>query len=208
MIQELGQICIENPLDVGAGNPERQGIKRIMLPAPRPKAITEAEEVALVDLIQYGNHGPLDDFVFQGRNAEGPLAPIRLRDVLPADGLSTIRLAVDPMMEVMETLLQVLPIFLPGLPINPWGGITLERVVCLPQTIDTEVVEQGGHPLCLLPTGGLPYTLQRLGHARPALRPVRGTLERVSLGHRPSLLPLRCPSWRIVRGYLRYYVGV
>jgi len=30
----------------------------------------------------------------------------------------------------------------------------------------------------------------------------------VPLGHRPSLHPLRGPSWRIVRGLLRYYVGV
>src|SRR5687768_4456345 len=130
-LKELGQICIEDPLDVGAGNPERQGIKRIMLPASRPEPITEAEEVALVDLSQYGDHGPLDDLVFQRRNAEGPLAPIRLRDVLPADGLSTIRLAVDPVMEVVETPLQGLPIFLPGLPIDSWGGIALERKICL-----------------------------------------------------------------------------
>ena len=170
-IQELGQIRIEYPLDVGAGNPERQGIKRIMLPATRPESITEAEEVSLVNLIQYGDHGPLDDFIFQRRNAEGPLAPIRLREVLSADGLSTIRLVL----EVVETLLQALPIFLPGLSIDPWGGITLERVVCLPQTVHSEVVEQGGHPLGFLPTGSLPYTPQHLGHARPALRPVRVT---------------------------------
>jgi hypothetical protein len=175
-LEERGQICIEDPLDLGAGNPERQGIKRIMLPATRPEAITEAEEVALVNLIQYGDHGPLDDFIFQRRNPEGPLAPIRLRDVLPADGVSTIRLAVDPVMEVVETLLQVLPIFLPGLPVDPWSGITLEREVCLPQTVHIEVVEQGGHPLCFLSAGCLPYTPQPLGHARPALRPVRAAL--------------------------------
>src|SRR4029434_62911 len=58
------------------------------------------------------------------------------------------------------------------------------------------------------PTTVLPYTRQRLGHARPALRPVRVTWSHVPLGHRPSLHPLRCPSWRIVRGLLRYYVGV
>jgi hypothetical protein len=131
-LEERGQICIEDPLDVRAGNPERQGIKRIMLPAARPEAIAEAEEVALVHLIQYGDYGTLDDFIFQRRNAEGPLAPIRLRDVLPADGVSTIRLAVDPAVEVVETLLQVLPVFLPGLPIDPWGGIMLECKICLP----------------------------------------------------------------------------
>jgi hypothetical protein len=38
------------------------------------------------------------------------------------------------------------------------------------------VVEQGGHPLCFLSAGCLPYTPQPLGHARPALRPVRAAL--------------------------------
>ena len=58
------------------------------------------------------------------------------------------------------------------------------------------------------PTAGWPYRRQRLGHARPALRPVRVTWPPVPLGHRPSLHPLRCPSWRIVRGLLRYYGDV
>jgi hypothetical protein len=109
-IQELGPIRIEDPLNIGAGAPERQGIKRLMLPATRPKAIAEAEELSLVNLLQYGNHGTLDDFVFQRRHAEGSLAAIRLGDVLAADGLGTIRLAVDPVMEVGETPLQVLPV--------------------------------------------------------------------------------------------------
>jgi hypothetical protein len=141
MIQELGQIRIEDPLDVRAGDAKRQGIERIVLAALRTEPITEAEEIALVNLIQYGDHRALHDFVFQRRNAERPLAAIRLGNVLPADRLRSVRLAVDPAMEVVETLLQVLPVFLPCLSIDPWGGITLERVVCLPQTVHTEVVE-------------------------------------------------------------------
>src|SRR5262249_35053344 len=140
-LEELGQICIEDPLDVRAGDPKRQGIERIVRAAFRTEPITEAEEIALVDLIQYGNHRALHDFVFPRRNAKRPLAAIRLGDVLPADGLRSVRLAVDPAMEVVETLLQVLPVFLPRLSIDPWGGIALERVICLPQTVHTEVVE-------------------------------------------------------------------
>jgi hypothetical protein len=140
-LEELGQIRIEDPLDIRAGDPKRQGIERVVLAALRTKTITEAEEISLVDLIQYGNHRSLHDFVFQRRNAKRPLAAIRLGDVLPADGLRSVCLAVDPAMEVVETLLQVLPVFLPRLSIDSWGGITLERVVCLPQTVHTEVVE-------------------------------------------------------------------
>src|SRR5215831_8306711 len=100
-----------------------------MRPATRPEAITEAEEVALVHLMQYGDHGPLDNCLFQRRNPEGLLAPSRLRDGLPADGVSTLRLAVDPLLEGVATLLQGLPVCLPGLPVDPGGSLTLERAV-------------------------------------------------------------------------------
>jgi len=43
-------------------------------------------------------------------------------------------------------------------------------------------------------THRLPYTTQRLGHARPALRPVRVVWRHIPLGHRPSLPLLRRPS--------------
>src|SRR5215470_9323818 len=43
-------------------------------------------------------------------------------------------------------------------------------------------------------TNRLPYTTQRLGHARPALRPVRVVWRPIPLGHRPSLPLLRRPS--------------
>jgi hypothetical protein len=43
-------------------------------------------------------------------------------------------------------------------------------------------------------TDGLPYTTQPLGHARPALRPVRVVWRHIPLGHRPSLPLLRRPA--------------
>jgi hypothetical protein len=58
----------------------------------------------------------------------------------------TIRLARDPVMEVVEPLLQGLPLCLPGLPIAPWSGLTRERVVRLSQTVAPAVGAQGGHP--------------------------------------------------------------
>ena len=57
-------------------------------------------------------------------------------------------------------------------------------------------------------TDRLSYTTQRLGHARPALRPVRVVWRHIPLSHRPSLPLLRHPAWGFVRKVLRYYVGV
>jgi hypothetical protein len=49
------------------------------------------------------------------------------------------------------------------------------------------MVEERGE-LFLLPLPcGLPYAAQRLGHANPALRPVRALMIRVPLGRRPWL---------------------
>jgi len=57
-------------------------------------------------------------------------------------------------------------------------------------------------------TNRLPYTTQRLGHARPALRPVRVVWRHIPLDHRPSLPLLRRPAVGLVRKVLWYYVGV
>src|SRR6516162_4958110 len=45
----------------------------------------------------------------------------------------------------------------------------------------------------------LPYALQRVGHAYPALSPARALLARIPLGPRPSLHRLRCGQDRFVR---------
>jgi len=139
-LAERGQLRIEAPLDVRAGDPTRQGSERSGLAALRTEPIPEAEAISLVDLMPSGNHRARHDFVFQRRHAERPLAAIRLGDVVPAAGRRSVRLAVAPAMEVVETLLQVLPLCLPGRPSDSWGGITLARAVGLPHTGYPEVV--------------------------------------------------------------------
>src|SRR5713101_6237851 len=64
-------------------------------------------------------------------------------------------------------------------------------------------------PLLLLPLPcGLSYAVQRVGHANPALSPVRALLIRVPLGPRPWLHRLRSRSPGFVRRLRRYYAGV
>ena len=61
--------------------------------------------------------------------------------------------------------------------------------------------------LLLLPCG-FPYAVQRLGHASPALSPVRVLLIRVPLGPRPWLHRFRHRATGFVRRLRRYYAGV
>ena len=70
------------------------------------------------------------------------------------------------------------------------------------------MVEERGEPFLLPLPCGFPYTAQRLGHASPALRPVRALLIRVPLGPRPWLHWLRRRSPGFVRQLRCYYTGV
>jgi hypothetical protein len=58
------------------------------------------------------------------------------------------------------------------------------------------------------PLGRLPHAVQRLGHARPALGPVRTLLVRVPPGPRPWLHRLRRRDPGFVRRLHSYYGGV
>jgi hypothetical protein len=57
-------------------------------------------------------------------------------------------------------------------------------------------------------TCGMPYAIQRLGHASPVLCPVRALLARVPLGPRPWLHRLRRRSPGFVRRLHSYCAGV
>jgi hypothetical protein len=63
-------------------------------------------------------------------------------------------------------------------------------------------MEKRGEPLLLVVPRGLPYAIQRLGHACPVLRPERALLVRIPLGPCPSLHQLRRGQGRFVRRIL------
>jgi hypothetical protein len=61
------------------------GAQAIGAPAPRPR----------VDGVQPLHRGPLDALLVQGRDAEGPLAALRRRDVDPLDRAGVVRPALE-----------------------------------------------------------------------------------------------------------------
>ena len=61
----------------------------------RPEAVAEPQKVGLVDGIQHLGHRPLDDFVFQCRNAERAETAVSFRDVGSAHRLGPVLSAVD-----------------------------------------------------------------------------------------------------------------
>jgi hypothetical protein len=111
-------------------------------------------------------------------------------------------------MEVFEAGLEVFSIRPPCDAVHTSCGIPLQPVIGRAQEIDANMVEQRSE-LSLLPLPcGLPYTVQPLGHAVPALRPARARPSRVSLGLPPFLHRLRRRSRDLVRRLHRYYGGV
>src|SRR5215469_14214464 len=72
--------------------------------------------------------------------------------------------------------LEVRLVVLPCHPVHARSGLALEREERRPQCVDVEMVEKRGEPLFLPVLCILPYAAQRLGHALPALGPVRALL--------------------------------
>jgi len=95
------------------------------------------------------------------------------------------------LVEVLEVGLEVRLVVLPCHPVHARSGLALEREERRPECVDVEMVEKRGEPLFLPVPCSLPYAAQRLGHAYPALGPVRALLVRVSLSPCPSLHRLR-----------------
>ena len=178
----------------------------MMRAAPRPEPVREAEEVGLVDGVQHLDRRALDDLVLQRGNAERPLPPVGLGDVRPLDRLRSVRPALQPSGEVLEVLLQGLPVVLPRLAVDPGRGVPLQREVRRPQVLDVvDVVQERREPHLLVPLSCLTYPLQRTGRAVPALCPGRVLLARVPFGQAPSLHPLRRRLPGVVRRLRRYY---
>ena len=83
---------------------------------------------------------------------------------------------MNPRVQISEVSVKVCFVGLPRHAVHAGGGIALEREERHPQQIDVEVVEERGELLLLPLPCGLPYALQRLGHAFPVLCPVRALL--------------------------------
>src|SRR5919106_6886932 len=93
---------------------------------------------------------------------------------------------MDPSVQILDPMIEVRGVGPPHQPIHAGGGLPLESEERRPQHLRAEMVEERGEPFLPSVPCGLPYALQRLGHACPVLRPARALLARIPLGRRPS----------------------
>src|SRR5208283_2601997 len=87
VVKEPSDIGVQNVVHLLLQERVRQRIQRLMLAASRTKTIREAEKVLFVDLVEDGDHGLLDDLVFQSRNSQRTLSSICFLYVHPSRGL-------------------------------------------------------------------------------------------------------------------------
>src|SRR3984893_13701633 len=77
-VEERADVGVQYVVHLLALDPDNQRIHRIMRAAPGSESVREPEEVFLVDRVEHRSCRPLDDLVFQGRNRERALTPVRL----------------------------------------------------------------------------------------------------------------------------------
>src|SRR5437660_11592486 len=78
VIEKTSNVGVKNVVHFLLQERIRQCIQRIMLAAPRAKSIRKAEKVFLVNLVEDGSHGLLDELIFQSRNSQRTLSSICL----------------------------------------------------------------------------------------------------------------------------------
>ena len=132
-IEESPNVGIKNVVHVLHRERIRERIQRLMLAASRSKTIREAQKVFLVNRIEDGDHGLLDDLVLQRRNPQRTLPPVGFRDIHPSRGLRSICSAVDPAVQVDQPTLQPGLILLPRRAVYPRCSLSLQGVKALPE---------------------------------------------------------------------------
>jgi len=83
-IEESCNIGVHYPVHLRAGDPNSQGVQRIVLATPRSEPVREPEEVFFVDCVEHLHHCTLNDLIFQRGDPQRTLPPIGFWDVPPS----------------------------------------------------------------------------------------------------------------------------
>ena len=112
-VEEGPDIGIKNPADTASLDPERKRVQRVVLAAPGPESVAEAQELRLIDRRQDHDHRRLDNLVLDRGDAQRPLPAVRLRNVRPAGRQRPVRSGVDASMEIAKVLFATFLVHVP-----------------------------------------------------------------------------------------------
>ena len=176
--------------------PGRESIKCMVRPTTRAKSIRETAEVTFVDDIEYLGNCTLDSSSDAMPSARCPPSDFGM---CSAGGLCSVGPAMEATVEILDIRPQIYTVILPSYAVDTSARLTFERQERSLESFSSEMAEQIVESDFLVPSCELTYTVQRTGHALPALCPGRVLLVRVSLGQIPSLHHLRRVFIRFVR---------
>src|SRR6202040_1551107 len=106
-IEKALDVDLEYPVHLCAGDPDHQGVQRIVLAALGAEPIRKAEDVLLVNRIPHRGSRPLDDLVFEGGNRDWTLSAVWFWYVQSAARLCPIRSSLDPVVQVVDLAIEV-----------------------------------------------------------------------------------------------------
>ena len=112
-IEKSPNVRIQNVVHVLPRDRYRERVQRLMLVTSRPKPIRKAQKVFLVNGIEDGGHGLLDDLVLQRRDPQRALPPVVLPDVHSSRGLRAKCSTMHPTVQIGQPILQPGLILLP-----------------------------------------------------------------------------------------------
>lgn len=108
----------------------------------RPRAKTP--EVLFPDLVENLYHRVLDDFIFQRRDPQWPLPPTGFRYPDSSRWLRAVCPAMDTSMEVDQSFLQSVSLFLPRHSVHTRRRLPFQAVIAASEQIDIDMMQQGG----------------------------------------------------------------
>jgi hypothetical protein len=129
-------VRIKHPVDMALLKAHRHGLERLLGAAARSTSRGESPKRRLVDGVPHLHRGPLDAVLCQGRETDGPLAAIRLRDGDPHDGTRVGPPSLAAVRDVPPVCLQVFSLRLPGLSSNARSRLTVESLRRLAEAVD------------------------------------------------------------------------
>src|SRR5215470_14142283 len=133
VVEEPANVRVKHPVHSLSLDAHSQRIQRLMRAATGPEPIRKAFEVHLVNLVEYGHHGLLNDFVLQRRDAQRPLSTVGLRYVDSSRGLSPICSTMNTAVQIRDAIFQSVPILLPRYAIHSRRSLPLQSVITVPE---------------------------------------------------------------------------
>ncbi len=114
-VEEPTNVRIEHPVYLPLVQTYPQRVQCVVRIAARPKPVTEADKVLLVNAAEHGRDRLLYDLVLQGRNAQGTQSSIGFRYPCPLGRLCPVAPAVNAVVQIGDAIYQtVAPVLLPG----------------------------------------------------------------------------------------------